>query len=231
LWSFAGWFLVMFARPAMSQGGPARTHRDTLIDMETEVRWLYGVVRLYHHEHRVWPSTLNDACGGYPSERCPGLGVLDSIPLDSWGVPVYYTHQPDGFEIRSLGSDRRPGTSDDMVISYPQDIVQSARIAGCYRPTAGWWARGPVEVRLDTLDGTLFDFRAGYGVTAEFPRHKRYAQWYPTSRDSISLQWNDGVEIRMLRMAIFGDTLRGRVTYDDLDWNGIVTMVKTRCAS
>jgi hypothetical protein len=221
LWSCPALCLVLYARPGISQ-----TRRDTVIDMQIEIRSLYGVVRQYHDEHKVWPSTLNEACGG-SSPRCPQLGD-DSVPLDSWGLPVYYRYQLGGFEIRSFGPDRRPGTADDLVIIYPNDLVQADRISGCYRPIIGWWTRRAAHVRLDTLNGTIFN--GAYRVTARFPHQRQVdAQWYPTTGDSISLQWVDGVEIRMLRLRISGDTLRGHVDFDDLNWRGFLKLVKTRC--
>lgn len=216
--------LVLYARPGMSQG--AQTRRDTVIDVEDELRTLYGAVLQYHDEQKVWPSTLYEACGG-SGPRCPMLSdEKNSEPLDSWGLPVYYKQQPGGFEIRSFGPDRRPGTSDDFVISYPNDLVQAKRIAGCYRPVAGWWSRTPADMRLDTLV-----WGGGYGVTGAFPRQVVSAEWFPTTADSIAVEWTYSVEVFILRMRIAGDTLKGRAAFDDLNWNGIVRIVRVTCGS
>lgn len=226
VWIYPALCVVLHVSPCLAQSG-----RDTLIEVETQVRSLYGVVLLYHAEHKVWPSTLNEACGGYPSPRCVPLGVQDTTPLDFWGLPLYYSQTRNGFVIRSLGPDRRPGTSDDLVISYPSDRWQAGRIAGCYRPVAGWWNRAPADMRLNTLRGTLWDHGGGYGVTGQFPGQQQLdAEWFPTTPDSVVLEWLDGTTIRILRLRITGDTLRGYVDFDDLNWKGALKFVKASCA-
>jgi hypothetical protein len=209
-----------------------QSRRDTLIDVEAQVRALYGVVLDYRANRGAWPSTLNEACDEYPSPRCPPLGIDDTIPVDSWGLPIYYTRKADGFEIRSLGPDRRPGTADDLAITYPDDRFLARRIAGCYRPMVGWWKTSPGVIRLDTLSGTLFDYSGGYLVQTALPRGAgRQTEWFPTSPDSISLQWADGTQVRMLRLKVSGDTLRGRADFDDINWRELLTLVRARCST
>jgi hypothetical protein len=150
--------------------------------------------------------------------------------MDFWGSIVLYTPRVDDFELRSFGPDRKAATSDDLVISYQSDRAVARRLTGCYRPVEGWWTSSPTTVRLDTIPGTLLTYLGSYALQAQFPRRPQIGQeWFPIGTDSLSVQWGEGTMVRSIRLKIRGDTLVGRTDFEDLDWRGVLKVVRTRC--
>jgi len=176
-------------------------------------------------DSHAWPTTLRAACDPHP-ERCLLLDA-GATSIDCWGLPVYYTRKSGGFEIRSLGPDQKPGSSDDLVLSYPLDRLLARRVAGCYEPRQGWWKSSPTPIRLDTLPGKLYN---AYALWIEVPLGStHFREWFPVTADSVVLQWAQGSHLHMLRLRLSGDTLRGRFDSDLLNWRGSLKLVRINC--
>lgn len=63
-------------------------------------------IRRYVAERGHLPERLEDFLP-------PGTGV--DLEHDGWGNPIRYTRSGDTYELRALGRDGQPGTSDDMI--------------------------------------------------------------------------------------------------------------------
>jgi len=208
--------------------------REQRIDTEAQLRALYSAVLRFHEDSSAWPKSLNAACTPSPLDCL--MADTGQVPIDVWGSTVSYVPRSDGFELRSFGPDRRPVTSDDLLITYPLDRVIARQISGCYRPLQGWWTRGQTVVRLDTIPGTLYRYPGNYSLTISLPRHPVGTEWFPVGKDSISLRWAYGSHEGGIRMKRLGDTLRGRVDFEDVDsrgelkhWSSMLTLVRSMC--
>jgi hypothetical protein len=204
------------------------------IDTEAQLRALYGAVLRYFSESATWPASLGAACKA--PEKCL---LLDSseTPTDSWDSLVLYSVLGNGFELRSAGPDRKNGTTDDLVISYPTDRSIARELSGCYRAVAGWWSGTPTIVRLDTLSGAIMGDRGTYLLQLDLPRPPDALEWFPISRDSVLLQWTLGPHVYLIRLRHEGQSLRGQVDLETADlywmpyrWRGELNLRRVECA-
>lgn len=207
--------------------------REKRLNTEAQLRALHSVMLLFHRDSNSWPTSLSAACDLSPMECL----LLDrgERPTDFWGSPVTYAPVADGFELRSLGPDRKAKTSDDLVISYPLERIVVRKAAGCYQPVAGWWASSPTVVRLDSFPPRV-DYYGSYALQIDLPiRFVAFTNWFPIDRDSIALEWASGSHVFGIRLESLGDTLRGHadLEYATLDgpkiWRGVLRLVKTDC--
>jgi len=61
-------------------------------------------------------------------------GDLARIRLDTWGEPFSYEPLPNGYMLGSSGSDREPGTADDMSITRQGKQITTELNPPVYRP-------------------------------------------------------------------------------------------------
>ncbi len=210
--------------------------REKRLNTEAQLRALYSVVLMFHRASNSWPMSLSAACDLSP-EKCLLLDKGE-LPTDSWGSLVTYATGAEGFELRSLGPDRKARTLDDLVISHSSERVVVRKVAGCYQPVEGWWASSPTMVRLDSFPPRV-DYYGSYALQIDLPNRPGFTDlmnWFPIDGDSIALEWSSGSHLFGIRLESLGDTLRGRadLEYATLNgtksWRGVLRLVRTNCA-
>lgn len=207
-------------------GSAGDRDRAAARNTETYIRIVAGRIVEFRRITGQYPASLAELC-----DR--GLLCGGGRPLvgsyDGWGQPMDYVRVNDGFQVRSLGADARPGTQDDQVFDLSRDRARAREIAGCYQSEQGAFGLSSLFVKLDTTLGTIGSANATYSLVVITLGNQGEAEWYPVGRDSVVLQWVMHREsLRSLRASVQGNTL---LVVRDLNEGSrrMITIRRTTC--
>ncbi len=97
-----------------------RTEQARITAAQSQIATFGTALDAFEVDNGFYPKSLQDLIvqpSDAPNWRGPYLKSTD-IPLDPWGSPYVYEypgrHNPSGYDLYSLGPDKREGTEDDI---------------------------------------------------------------------------------------------------------------------
>jgi general secretion pathway protein G len=97
-----------------------RSEQARITAAQSQIATFGTALDAYEVDNGSYPKSLQDLViqpSDAPNWRGPYLKTMD-IPLDPWGSPYVYEypgrHNPSGYDLYSLGPDKREGTDDDI---------------------------------------------------------------------------------------------------------------------
>lgn len=190
---------------AVTSSCPVRELQAQIGETRSRIQHIREAIAEYALAKGRLPETLQEIC----PDRTP-CGLMppsnDRQGLrDGWGRPFVYNPVNGEYEVRSIGPDGSPGTSDDLVFRPSSERSRALSLAGCYKLDLGLWEEFPGRVFV--LDTAVL--APGVFVLRPVPKQYDQASWGVRSQDSVLLELAEIHSIVRIRFRQLGDSLVG----------------------
>jgi len=184
------------------------SHDELIVRNRYDLLAIRGAIRDFRKAQQRLPKTLQEICPSMRGDSDCYFWALGQPFVDAWQSPFRYALVEGEFELSSSGPDKRAGTADDITFRPLRERASVRSFAGCYQLQFSKWREFPGNTLvLDTTERTT----GMYAIRPAIPGY-RVAEWYPTSGDSVEVEWVAMHHSALLSFTRRGDSLSGNLT-------------------
>ncbi len=105
--------LASFVLPSLTGKGEEAKRKLTCVQMKS----ISSALKMYKIDNSAYPAISEEGVDGLTLLANKNYFEDKKVPKDSWGNKYIYTTTEDGFEILSLGANKKEGGGDDIIFS------------------------------------------------------------------------------------------------------------------
>ena len=183
------------------------SHDELVVRSRYDLVAIRRAIRGFQNAQQRLPKTLDEICPSMRGDRECHFWALGQPFVDAWQSPFRYELVEGEFELSSSGPDKQAGTADDITFRPSREREWVSSFAGCYQLQFSKWREFPGNVLvLDTAEHTT----GMYALRPTIPGY-RVAEWYPTTGDSVEVEWIAMHHSALLSFKRSGDSLSGNL--------------------